>query len=495
VADFHFLRPAWLFALVPLAVLLVVHYRRRRGGAAMGGFIAPHLLDHLTVGASGARRPGPWALAAGVAALMTIALAGPTWEREPPPFADDRAALVVAIDASRSMNCIDVAPTRLERAKQKVRDLLALRAGAKTALVAYAGSAHLVLPLTEDRAILETYLEAVATDVMPEQGQRPDRALEVARDLLRRQNASGSILLLTDALPAGEFTGKELVLAVGGRRGGPLRVKGGLETTDPAPPLDLEALRRSGANVTELTADDADVRRLAGKAERNLVNVEAAGEGARWKDVGYYLVFPCLVLGLLWFRRGWIVRWAFLLVLYVPGCDADAWWTADQQGRRLFEAGAYGEAAERFDDPFWRGIALYRAGKYEEAIAPFALAGAHFNRGNCHMRRKEYDEAIEAYGEALKRDAEDADARFNLALARRLREQQSRDDEETGDATELGADEIKFDNKNKDEDKGTEGVVARTYDEKTAELWMRQVQTTPAEFLRLKFQFQEAREK
>jgi len=501
VGEFHFLRPLWLLALLPLAALAVVHWRRRQSADAMGGIIAPHLLRHLTVGGAGGSRFGPFHLAALVGALMAVALAGPTWQREPPPFADDQAALVIAIDASRSMNCIDVAPTRLERAKQKVKDLLALRPGAKTALVAYAGTAHLVLPLTEDRAILETYLEAIGTELMPEKGKRPDLALKVARDLLTRQKASGSILLLTDSVPSNAregFTGKELILAVGTARGGPVRMQGGLETTNPAPPLDTDGLKASGANVTELTADDADVRRISGRAERNLVNVEAPGEGTRWKDLGYYFVFPCLLLGMLWFRRGWIVRWAYVLLpamLFLPGCGADAWWTADQQGRRLLDAGTYEEAAKRFDDPMWRGIALYRAEKYEEAIAPFALAGAHFNRGNCHMQRKEYEEAIEAYKQALKQDPDDADAMFNLALAVRLLKQQNREDEEQGEGTEVGADEIKFDGKQNKKDEGQDTVIQRTLDEKTAELWMRQVQTKPADFLRLKFMFQEATKK
>ena len=63
---------------------------------------------------------------------------------------EDTAPLVIAIDLSQTMDAIDIAPSRLERVKLKVRDLLALRAGARTAIVAYAGSAHIVLPLTDD---------------------------------------------------------------------------------------------------------------------------------------------------------------------------------------------------------------------------------------------------------------------------------------------------------------------------------------------------------
>jgi hypothetical protein len=100
-------------------------------------------------------------------AVSILALAGPAWQREVLPFAQDKAALVVALDLSRSMDAIDLSPSRLERAKQKVRDLLGRRQGARTALVVYAGTAHTVLPLTEDTEILEVYLEALATNLMP----------------------------------------------------------------------------------------------------------------------------------------------------------------------------------------------------------------------------------------------------------------------------------------------------------------------------------------
>ena len=98
------------------------------------------------------------------------------------------------------MNAVDVQPTRLERAKQKVRDLLALRAGARSALVAYAGSAHTVLPLCDDPSVFETFLAALDSDVMPVRGKAPARALALAEKLLADEPAPGSILFLTDGI-------------------------------------------------------------------------------------------------------------------------------------------------------------------------------------------------------------------------------------------------------------------------------------------------------
>src|SRR5262249_4015088 len=139
---FHLLRPWWLLALVPTALVLALILRRDRPEVQWGGVIAPHLLKHLIVTPQGRWRIRPVWLVGAALALPIVGLAGPTWRREPPPFVEDKAPLMIALDVSASMGQPDVPPTRLERAKQKVRDLLAARAGARTGLIAYAGTAH-----------------------------------------------------------------------------------------------------------------------------------------------------------------------------------------------------------------------------------------------------------------------------------------------------------------------------------------------------------------
>src|SRR5262249_62274616 len=104
--------------------------------------------------------------------LGVVALAGPTWEREPAPFAEDRAVLAIVLKVTPSMQSQDVQPTRLARATEKIRDLLAQRPGAKTALFAYAGSAHRVMPLTSDSGIIEAFAAELAPGVVAGDGSR-----------------------------------------------------------------------------------------------------------------------------------------------------------------------------------------------------------------------------------------------------------------------------------------------------------------------------------
>jgi len=317
---FHFLRPWWLL-LIPAAIWLHVTLRRAVSAADQWqGIIAPELLEHLVVGQGKARRMRPYQLLTLLLVVASLALAGPTWERELTPFTEDRAPLVIAIELTDSMLGTDQPPTRLERAKQKVADLLAARRGARTAVVAYAGSAHAVLPLTDDTDLVNMYLESLTPDVMPQSGDRPDRALELAASMLARESAPGTILFMSDGIDQGyadsfasvfsDSADQLLVLAFGTESGG--LVDGG-GVGDMAPPVDRAGLRAvaaaGGGMQVASTVDDSDIADLNRRVQRHLVNAIESDEDLQWRDAGYFLVWPLVLVVLLWFRRGWTVQW------------------------------------------------------------------------------------------------------------------------------------------------------------------------------------------
>ena len=199
-ADFHFLRPLWLLILVPTLLLWAVIHFGSSPERRWRRIIAPHLLTHLKVGGEQRWRFRPLHLILLLMIFGAVGAAGPTWQREASPFAEDTAPLVIALDLSISMNAIDIQPTRLERAKQKIRALVSLRTGARTALITYAGSAHTVLPLSDDPALFETFLSALSTSVMPVAGKDPSKALDLAGEILSSDPVPGSILFLTDGI-------------------------------------------------------------------------------------------------------------------------------------------------------------------------------------------------------------------------------------------------------------------------------------------------------
>ncbi len=510
IGDFHFLRPLWLLALPAAAVLLLVVTRREDPRDRWRGTIAEHLLDHLLVDRGTGSRLRPVHLIVAAIALGGLAAAGPTWERERPPFVEDQAPLAIALDLSATMDAIDVDPTRLERAKLKVHDLLGLRAGARTAIFAYAGSSHLVLPLTDDAGLIRTYVDALATTLMPVAGKDTAKALAAVDAALADEMVPGTILFLTDGVePAAaeafrNHGGKHaiMVLGIGTPEGGPVQVGGDQFLTDAAggrvfAKLDVDALRRlgreAGVEVATVTTDDADVEWIARRAQTHL-RQQQSDAGARWRDVGWYLTLPLAVLTLLWFRRGWTIRWASVLLLALGlGAPAqaadllDPWLTPDQQGRLAFQRGDYALAAERFVDPMWRGTALYRAGRYEDAIQAFArvdTAESFYDQGNALARLGKFAEAVASYDEALKRRPDFREATANRELVRTLIPPEKKDEQQE-EAPDMKPDDVKFDEKGK---KGKAGRVE--LGTQTAEMWMRALQTTPAQLLQRKFAIQ-----
>jgi Ca-activated chloride channel homolog len=213
----------------------------------------------------------------------------------------------------------DIQPSRLERAAQKIRDLLAERPGTRTALVAYAGSAHLVMPLTRDAELIARFAAELSPTIMPMEGDAIAEVLALAEQQLRTSGLRGSILLITDGVPAQQLP----QLAVHRKDGGaPVQIlavaapPGVLvpPNSPPAPALDSRALDEVAdaldATLTIVSPDDHDVRWLARHTETSLVAASATQSGEHWKDVGYWLVFGIAALGLMWFRPGWLVQWS-----------------------------------------------------------------------------------------------------------------------------------------------------------------------------------------
>lgn len=507
IADFHFLRPWWLLALIVPPAIVWLAARAGDLRNRWKAMIAPRLLDHLVIEPNRRRHLGPARMTAALAALGILAAAGPAWQRETPPFVSDTASLIIAVDLSPTMDAIDISPSRLERAKLKIHDILAARAGARTAIVAYAGTAHLVVPLTEDQALVQTYTDALATRIMPKPGRDTAAALQLADSLLQADGSSGTILLMTDGIEeAGDGAAKAVagdivVLGIGTAEGGLVKQADGSFLTGAGgsrtvAKLDLDRLKRFGseadAAVATMTNDGADVSWITQHVRTNFIR-QNAREGDHWRDTGWWLIFPVALLLVLSFRRGWMVRVAMLLVCIkaiapIPATAAEAadmWLTADQQGRLAFERGDFTSAATHFSDPMWKGVAFYRAGRFQDAADAFAAvdtAESWFDQGNAFAHLGKFEEAVAAYGKALEKRGDWPEASADLAIAQRLLKRKQQDENDQPQEPNEKPDSVQFDDKGK---QGKAGKVDGA--EQTSEMWMKNLVVSPADLMARKF--------
>jgi Ca-activated chloride channel homolog len=475
LSEFHFLRPAWL-VLALLGALLPLLWRRSRDlQRRLRGNIAPHLLPYLLLTPSDPHRLRPVHLLSAVLVLGAVAAAGPTWQQDRPEFLENHSPLIIAVDLSPSMDTADVPPTRLTAAKHKLHDLVQRRKGARTALLVYAGSAHLVLPPTDDPALLDTFIQALSTDLIDKPGKDVAGVINQAQRLLGQ--TPGTLLLVTDGaaqLPTFKDSSLQvLVLGLG------------------SSPTLKQLASATHAPLASLTLNDDDLDWIEGHAQQHFQNADEQQRLLQWKDAGYWLCWPLLVLMLFSVRRGWSLNWTavLLLGLLLPPTPAEAnpFLTPDQQGRWAFEHHHYPEAAARFVDPYWKGIAAYNAADYDLAqstFAPMNTAQAAFYLGNIHVRRFKFDDAISAYQRALQLQPNFPEASANLALAIALK----KDTESAANNTpEVKPDEVKFD---KAPGKGQSKTV-QTEQANNDALWLQNLTTSPANFLRRKFALQD----
>jgi Ca-activated chloride channel family protein len=314
--NFHFLRPWLLMLLVPAAGLIWFAFRSRDGRHGMQALIAEHLLQHLLV-SKGRSKRYPLYLLAAFLGIGILAVSGPTWKKEPSPFTQDTAGLVIVLKVTPTMMAQDIQPSRLTRSAQKISDLLKLRPGTKTALIAYSGSSHLVMPFTIDPSIIDMFSQALSPDVMPDEGDNPAAGLEQAAGLLKQADLGGSILLIADSLPKSQNAKLQQfhqetdipvhVYAMAAPKG--VRVPA---DSPPAPVLNPDAMKQAasiiGADLTVVTADNGDIQKLSDRIKTSMAAARET-KGQSWQDMGYWMLPLLLAIGLLFFRRGWMVAY------------------------------------------------------------------------------------------------------------------------------------------------------------------------------------------
>ncbi|HEY5603608.1 MAG TPA: VWA domain-containing protein, partial [Gammaproteobacteria bacterium] len=398
-ANFHFIRPYWLLAIIPLVFVSGLYARRQLKAGSWAKVCDDRLLPFILISE---QQPGTsWRMIVLVVCglLLVIALAGPAWVKLPQPVYRSQAALVIVLDLSRSMEVSDIKPSRLARARHKVLDILDKRREGQTALIVYAAEPFVVTPLTEDTRTVVTLVKDLSTELMPYQGSYPGKALRKAVELFKQASiVRGHVLIITDDLDvpgAGdavrELTGNGYqlsVLGIGTEQGGPIAELGGGFVKDAAGSIvlarldepQLRKVAQQGQGIyRKITANDQDIEDLLQMIAPSRLNDDFGMnddavklQSDQWREEGPWLLLFLLPFIALVFRRGYL---AVILIVLLPlpqpsyALEWSALWkNKNQQAAAALEQGDSTTAAELFTDPLWKGAANYRAGDYQKAI-------------------------------------------------------------------------------------------------------------------------------
>ena len=487
LADFHFIRPYWLLAILPAVVISVLMLRNKlnRGNwtACCDAELLPFLLQDKTVNQSRL-----WLMLGVISTLlMIIALAGPTWQRLPSPAFRNDAALVIALNLSTSMDAADIKPSRLTIARYKIADILKQRKDGQTALIVYSGDAFTVTPLTDDTNTIDSQLAALTTDIMPSQGNNTAVALEKAVALFKQAGLqTGQILLITDTVEINATlpTVKKLanfqlsVLGVGTEDGAPIALpEGGFLKDDQGSIVvtklnaaNLSSLAQAGHGLYQtLTADDEDIKSLLNAFDKPIQQQGKADNDMmleQWNDQGAWLLLLVLPLGALFFRKG-LLCVALLVLLPLPKNSyafewQDLWQRPDQQALKAYQQGDYAKAAEKFENPNWQAAAHYQAGEYEKALKTYQTqteqtADNIYNQGNALAQSGQLKEAIAAYQQALNLNSNHDDAKYNKELVEKeLEKQPPKQDQDKQQKSDQNKEQEKSDKQQSSENKDSQ---------------------------------------
>lgn len=457
IAQLHFLRPEllWLFLPALLVIWAAWHWLTHESGWQK--IIDPRLITHLLDQAPTTLAKWPVYVLAAALTLAIIALAGPAWQKLPQPVQQSEDALLIALDLSLSMRAGDVKPARITRAQHKIKDILQRRNEGLTALVAYAGDAHTVVPFTDDAATIAAMLPALTPEIMPKLGSRPDLAVALGQQLLRDAGLRHArLLLVSDGIVAKDIErisdalGDRFelsILAIGTRAGGPIPLpQGGFlqdETNEiVVPQLTVDKFKqlskRNNGRYSELQVGPQDIEKLlASDFEQRRKTREVDREFDVWRDAGAGLVLLLLPIALLAFRRGWLLSVAFLVLIQVPQPSAalewaDLWSNKNQRGSAALAEGEAERAAELFKDPDWKASAKYKAGDYEAAAELFNDRNK-YNQANALAKAGKLQEAVDLYSQTLEQQPNNEDAAFNKKLVEDLLKQQERQQDQQQD--------------------------------------------------------------
>lgn len=464
MSDLHFLRPEFL-ALIPLILLIAVFIGQSTTASNWANYIAANKLKLLIKSASHQQRKGSVAFAI-MGVIATLALAGPAWEQRPVPTSENISALVILFDLSPSMMAEDISPNRLTRAQLKITDLLRKREDGQTALIAYAGSAHRVSPLTDDSNTIEALIPALNPAVMPQSGSNVEAGVELAIELLNSAGFenNGHLLLVTDGItPDAQKNIRDLlpvgvkvsILGIGSVEGAPIPVSSGNFYRDSRGDIVLAKLNRnelqilaglSSGRYIELQPDDSDLDYLlahiddpqASNTATDITTDNATNSSYdAWHDAGYLLIVLLLPFALMAFRRDVLFALPLLMVFSLPSPKAqadfwqDLWLTPDQQAQRLLEQGDAAAAAELFESPDWKAYSEFQAENYDASLD--ALQSSEdpslYNLGTSLAMNGELEESLDAFNEFLETNPDHEDAIYNRDLVQLLLDQQEQQDQ------------------------------------------------------------------
>ena len=451
INNFHFIRPWWLLAFFALFIVLLILKKIRYYQSPWQHFIPTHLANALLENSQNkdnqniSSQPRYWLKPSIIGSCIIIALAGPAWQKLPQPVYQLERGAVLIMDMSYSMYATDVKPNRLTRARYKAIDLLKKINEGDVGLIAYAGDAFIISPLTQDIKNIELLLPSLSPDIMPVHGANAFAALTLADKTLKNAgHVSGDIYWFTDDIDKEEMSDiydwannnshKVNILGVGSKTGAPIKLSSGKLLKDnkgaivipKLPESRLAAIsKRSRGVYHTMTNDDSDIKALTAhlnsslddkvdsgsstnaNGQQNEHQSKQAMQGDQYQEQGPWLLIIILPLLLTYFRRGsniLAVTWLMpLTLLFSLSSISPVSFAASDSDTLISSEKSTNESSANTASQLWQDLwqtsdqqaqTHYQQKDYPQAAKQFEDTQW---QGSAHYKAGDYEQALQAF--------------------------------------------------------------------------------------------------
>ncbi len=422
INNFHFLRPWFLlFLLLPLFLLFKHKSQDITTDSPWSKVCDKNLLEFLLVKKHNDTKKISPLLKNLILLILPLSLAGPCWQKTENPALSVNNPLIIALNMSSGMWSKDVSPSRAARAKFLIKDILNGVNSTETGMEVYSREPFMISPISEDKSLIDNLLPAITYDIMPVNGDRLDRAIDLAVERLSGAHyEDGNIIVLTYDI------GERFDLALeSASKAADAGYKVNVIDINSQQNSKLKMLADKGRGIyvgynQNLEPLFATINNVGLNKFRQSENIQTV-----WQDNGWYLLFLPAVLLLYFFRRGIIIP---SIIMILIATDADAGWflNNNQEAMKAFEQGNYAEAAQKFENQQWKASAAYKNGDYTKAVQiyeNFDDTENLYNYGNALAKSGKIKEAIEKYEQVLKQNPNHEDAKFNLEYLKKQQNQ------------------------------------------------------------------------
>jgi len=419
ITNFHFLRPWVLLFLIIVFMFYFYIFKNNENVSSWEKVCDKNLLDYLLIKKKNSKRKLGVALMYLGLISSILAAAGPTWKKTDVPALNNNAPVMIVLNMSSDMMKTDVKPDRLSKAKLKIGQLLKELGSVQSALVVYTNEPFLVSPLSSDSQLIINLSDAINTDIMPVNGDRLDRAINLAVEKMESagyQNAN--IVVFTAQSPMSFSLAVDAAKSAAKKSNKVHIVNVSAEKNDK-----LKQIADNGNGI--YLQDRENIKALIDDIQNQKENYQnSKNNTADWLDFGWYMLIIPALCCLGFFRKGVLTVLLFLSISF--NANAGFWLGDNFSAMRSFKNQDYKKASLLFENQSWKGAAHYKAGNYADAVKLFegkTDIESMYNYGNALAKSGKIDEAIKVYENVLQQDKSHEDAKYNFEYLKKQQQQ------------------------------------------------------------------------